>query len=211
MTGRDTGGRTGGADGLWARLGELFSPARARLPRCGIGVLRLVAVDVETTGLDPRRDRLVEVAWVPVEDREIRLGEAGRLIVRGGEVGQSATVHGIGDDAVADGVEPAAARRAVTEALHGRVLLAHFAPMELRFLRLRGVPVVDTMDLERTGMERRGTYPRGEDLRLPRARARHGLPAYRNHGALTDALACAELFLAQTAGREDRPARTLVR
>ena len=62
MTGTSTG------DGAWARLGELFSPARARLPRCRIGELRLLAVDVETTGLDARRDRLVEVAWVPVED-----------------------------------------------------------------------------------------------------------------------------------------------
>ena len=48
-------------------------------------------------------------------------------------------------------------------------------------------------------MERMATYPRGEDLRLARVRQRYGLPAYRNHNALTDAVACAELYLALTA------------
>jgi DNA polymerase-3 subunit epsilon len=49
-------------------------------------------------------------------------------------------------------------------------------------------------------MERMSTYPRGEDLRLPRVRSRYELPAYRSHDALTDALACAELYIAMVAG-----------
>ena len=57
--------------------------------------------------------------------------------------------------------------------------------------------VVDTFALERRHMERMGTYPRGEDLRLARVRERYGLPRYSNHNALSDALACAELYLAQ--------------
>jgi DNA polymerase-3 subunit epsilon len=48
-------------------------------------------------------------------------------------------------------------------------------------------------------MERMGTYPRGEDLRLARVRQRYGLPDYHNHNALTDALACAEQYLAHRA------------
>ena len=46
-------------------------------------------------------------------------------------------------------------------------------------------------------MERMGTYPRGEDLRLARVRQRYGLPRYGSHNALSDALACAELYVAQ--------------
>jgi len=61
------------------------------------------------------------------------------------------------------------------------------------------VPIVDTFAVERRHMERMGTYPRGEDLRLARVRQRYGLPQYRNHNALTDALACAELYLALAA------------
>ncbi len=46
-------------------------------------------------------------------------------------------------------------------------------------------------------MERTGTVPRGEDLRLARVRERYDLPRYGSHNALSDALACGELFLAQ--------------
>ena len=57
--------------------------------------------------------------------------------------------------------------------------------------------MVDTFAIERRHMEKMSTYPRGEDLRLARVRARYGLPQYSNHQALTDALPCAELYLAQ--------------
>ncbi|WP_286204536.1 CBS domain-containing protein [Corynebacterium afermentans] len=65
--------------------------------------------------------------------------------------------------------------------------------------RLHDSEVVDTFAMERRHMERMGTYPRGEDLRLPRVRQRYNLPMYANHNALTDAVACAELYLALTA------------
>ena len=44
-----------------------------------------------------------------------------------------------------------------------------------------------------------GSEPEGGALRLWAARERRGLPVYRAHEALTDALACAELYLAQAA------------
>ncbi|WP_454228235.1 hypothetical protein [Propioniciclava flava] len=47
---------------------------------------------------------------------------------------------------------------------------------------------------------------RAGQLRLWAARERFGLPAYQAHDALTDALACAELYLAQVAElRSPRP------
>lgn len=65
--------------------------------------------------------------------------------------------------------------------------------------RLRDAEVRDTFAMERRHMERMGTYPRGEDLRLARVHQRYSLPAYSNHNALTDAIACAELYLVLTA------------
>ena len=176
--------------------------------------LRLLAVDLETTGLDPDHDRIVSLGFVPVDGTSIVLGGAGHVVVRGeGSVGQSATVHGLTDDAVAAGVELADALDLLLEALSGRVLLAHHAAIEQGFLdvacrRVHGQPLptlaVDTMALEhrlvtagwQTGWDREP--PQG-GLRLPAARERHGLPRYRSHDALTDALACAELYLAQVA------------
>lgn len=171
--------------------------------------LELLAVDVETTGLEPGKHRLLSIGWVPVNGKTIDLSGAGHVIVKGaegeGSVGHSATVHGLTDDQIANGTDATQAVAMVLEALKGRVMLCHYAAMEQGFLGQACkthfgadliVPVVDTFACERRHMERMATYPRGEDLRLARVRTRYNLPAYGNHNALTDAIACAELYLA---------------
>ena len=184
--------------------------------------LRLLAVDIETTGLDPRRDRVLSIGWLPVDGGRIGLGGAGRVVVRdaGGRsgVGQSATVHGLTDDRLAGGVPLQDAVATLLDARAGRVLLAHFARIETGFLtavceRAWGASmpcvVVDTLDLERravTGVW--GSEPAPGAMRLWTARERRALPAYRAHEALTDALACAELYLAQRAELQARTPET---
>ncbi len=176
-----------------------------------------LAVDVETTGLDPNNARLLSIGWVPVDGDEIVLGGAGHVIVRGeaGEesVGESATLHGLTDDEVAKGVEPREAVEMVLQALKGRRLLAHFAKLETGFLdkacrRHFGaglkVDVADTMQREYMKYIAADREPRRDDLRLWTCRERYGLPPYKAHHALTDALAGAELWLAQDAARLPR-------
>lgn len=166
----------------------------------------LLAVDFETTGLDPDQDRIVSMGWVPVNGFEIDLSGAGYVVVAGGAVGDSATLHGLMDDEVAAGVQPEKAYAMLRDALAGRMMLVHYERIETTFLaqlhkQVEGTaiqfPAVDTMAIERRHMERMGTYPRGEDLRLPRVRERYELPWYSPHNAAGDALACAELYLAQ--------------
>ena len=105
-------------------------------------------------------------------------------------------------------------------ALSGRVLLAHFARIETEFLAAvcekawgAALPcvVVDTFELERRAVAGSwGSEPVSGALRLWTARERRGLPVYRAHEALTDALACAELYLAQRAELEaQRPETAL--
>lgn len=169
--------------------------------------LELLAVDMETTSLKAESGRILSIGWVPLRGGEIDLSGAGYVIVRqdGTGVGESATIHHLTDDEVATGIDEEEAVSRLLEALAGKALLAHFAVLETSFLDAAcrrhfggafSAPVVDTFALERRHMERMGTYPRGEDLRLARVRTRYGLPSYRNHNALTDALACAELYLA---------------
>ncbi len=181
--------------------------------------LPLLAVDIETTGLDPARDRVLAVGWVPVDGGRVDLGGAGgHVVADAGEVGRSATVHGITDDALAAGLPLEEVLGALLRALAGRVLLAHFARLETTFLgaaceRLWGaglpVEVVDTFELERRALG--GGWDAASDpgaLRLWTARARYGLPVYRAHEALTDALACAELYLAQRSHLDDEAPET---
>lgn len=184
-------------------------------PATPVDDLALLAVDIETTGLDPRTDRLLSIGWIPVDGRAIVLAGGRRVVVRDGrEVGRSATVHGLTDDVLASGMPLAEAVGKLLPNLAGRVLLAHFAGIETAFLsracqRIWGgelpCAVVDTMVLERRALDERphrhawgGATELGA-LRLGAARERRGLPVYRAHEALTDALACAELYLAQCA------------
>ena len=196
-------------------------------PSVPLDEMPLLAVDIETTGLDPRVDRVLSIGWVPVDGGSVVLGGAGRVVVRdevggagGAGVGSSATIHGLTDDALAGGEVMADAVARLLGALTGRVLLAHFARIETAFLsgaceRLWGAPlpcvVVDTLDLEHRVVTGRGQRdPEPGALRLWSARERHGLPVYPAHEALVDALACAELYLAQRAELQAaRPETTL--
>lgn len=179
----------------------------------------LLAVDLETTGLDPRRDQILSVGFVPVDGDVIDLSGAREIVVHAdGEVGQSAVVHGLTDDIVAAGRPLPEVLDEVLAALTGRALLAHYATIEQDFLdaacrRIYGgslpLRVVDTMDLQRRLTANPYDNPRGGTLRLGASREAHGLPVYHAHAALTDALACAELYLAQRAVFSERGTQSL--
>jgi len=172
-----------------------------------LDVLPLLAVDVETTGLSPVRDRLLAVGWVPVDGTRIDLSGARRYVVRRDDPGDAVTIHGLTHDDLEAGRPLAEVLAELRHALSGRVLLAHYAAFDLAFLDAAfgavgeepvRPPDVCTMDLQRRLLTRHGEPPH-DALRLWRARERHGLPHTRAHDALGDALACAELYLAQVA------------
>ncbi|TVU86352.1 DNA polymerase III subunit epsilon [Corynebacterium aurimucosum] len=161
---------------------------------------------METTSLNPRTGKIVSIGWVPVNGRTIDLSGAGYIVVRGAQVADDSHVHLLTQNVIDAGEELESAMEQLRQAVQGRALLAHFSALEVGFIEAASravfgerprLSVVDTFALERRHMERMGTYPRGEDLRLPRVRERYGLPRYGSHNALSDALACAELYLAQ--------------
>ncbi len=171
-----------------------------------------VAVDLETTGVDPRTDEILSVGWVCAAAMRIDLSTAAHRLVRPTRAvrAESAVLHRITDDAAARGLAPAEALAELLAALAGKVLVAHNAEFELRFLdaaceRALGgrflAPAVDTLSLAAWRVARSGARWRRGELRLDALRRRHNLPRYRAHDALSDALAAAELFLAQIAER----------
>ena len=172
-----------------------------------------LAVDLELTGLDPARDRIVAMGWVPIDRGRIRLGAARHIVTRAERsVGDSAAVHELLDREVAEGVAPEAALAELFEAATGRVWVFHHAPLDVAFLKaacehwtgLRPpFALLDTMALERRRRERRNLPLRQGDLQLGALREEYHLPPYRAHNALTDALATAELLLAQLAHAGD--------
>ena len=177
-------------------------------PRTPLSQVRLLALDFETTSLDSTTGHPLSAGWVAVDGASIRLGGAGSVLLRPPSqgVGDSAVFHGITDDEASLGLDEQTAVERILAALTGRVLLAHHASIESSFLiaacrRIWNVvpefPCVDTLDLEHRLATRGGSEPVPGSLRLGAARERYGLPAYSAHEALTDALACAELYVAQ--------------
>lgn len=187
--------------------------------RTAVSEVEFLAVDAETTGLDPRRDHVLAIGWVPVASRQIVLAEAREVVVRlppGAGVGASATVHRLTDDAVAAAPTVLDVLPDLLTALRGRVLLAHHTPIELGFLTRAAqeaygatmpLVAVDTLALQhRLVIGEYGEIP-PDSLRLNDARRHYGLPRYAAHRALIDAVAAGELLLAQLAELEHRLGR----
>ncbi len=172
-----------------------------------------LALDLETTGLEPNRHAILSLGAVQMQGTEIRLASARHWLVRADTALEEANVviHGLTDDALAAGLPLEQALSEVLRALAGRVLLAHHAEVEAGFLdaacrRVFGggflAPVADTQWIARRTLERSNRPYGANALRLFNLRKGYNLPAYGAHNALHDALAAAELFAAQLAERD---------
>lgn len=183
------------------------------LPARGAHVadVEMLALDFETTGLDAKRDRVIAVGWVLIRGDRIVMANAREVRVRDDlpeGVGQSAVVHGILDSDLDDAGTGEAMLEQLLPELAGRAIVAHAASIERGFLaallrRSGGTPMlnpfIDTMALERKLIEAEGGRIRElhDDLTLDACRIRRGLPDHQRHSAGADAVAAAELFLAQ--------------
>lgn len=187
----------------------------------------LVALDVETTGLDPREHAIVSLGLVPMSLQRIRCAEARYWVVKPTSElsAESVTFHHITHSDIRHAPRLAHVLDELLEALAGKVVVAHYRNIERNFLdqALRQhlgegliFPIIDTMELEARVHPKRSVSwwdrLRGRSpisIRLADSRLRYGLPLYSAHHALTDALACGELLQAQVATHY--PAHTPVR
>jgi DNA polymerase III subunit epsilon len=168
-------------------------------------------LDLETGGLDPRRDAVLAVGLVPVREGHVRLGEGFARLVRpeGNVDPRSVAAHQLVPEDLAAAPPLGEVLPEVDRRIREGVLLVHHRALDVPFLRrayrsagLRWPrpPVVDTVELllrlhrrdQRETPEIRVDPP---SVNLRSARERLGLPAYDAHDALTDAVATAELFL----------------
>lgn len=187
-----------------------------------------VVLDVETSGLDPRRDSLLAVGLLEIEAGRARLDRRWHSLIRPPEgllvAASSIRVHGLTRAELAAAPPADEVLPALLERLRGRALVVHVAQIDVGFLnralgqrygaKLRG-PILDTARLALTlhqNAQLLGEASR--DMPAPaiqlRALARgFGLPVYAQHDALNDALTTAQLFLAQASRLERQGSKTL--
>jgi DNA polymerase III subunit epsilon len=171
-----------------------------------------VSLDIETTGLDANTADMLSVGWVIVRNGKVDLSTAESYFVRpSGDVGSSASVHGLTDTMVGSGLDWGIVLDKIIRVLTGRVLLVHHAGLDKalldrmckrRFGERLLVPVVDTLALELKRKQRHHHVETNESLRLADLRETYGLPRYAAHDCLVDAIATAELLVAIAAHRK---------
>ncbi len=150
---------------------------------------RLVFVDVETTGADPREDRITEVAAVLVDDGELTeewstLVNPGRHIPHGIE-----TLTGI-TNAMVEAAPPfEAIALDLAARLDGRILVAHNARFDSAFLRneFRRAGLAFRVDVLCSVRLSRRLFPQFPRHNLDALIERHALPSDGRHRALPDA------------------------
>jgi DNA polymerase-3 subunit epsilon len=167
-----------------------------------LDALRLVVVDVETTGLDARRDRLLAIGACAIEGRRLAAGAALEVLLRHDEASPRANilVHGIGPQEQARGQATEQALLAFLEFAGHSPLVAFHAPFDQVVLgrALRETlgarlpnPFIDLAYLAPRLVPEARLKQAGLDDWLDYFRLR----AHTRHRAVHDALVTAELCL----------------
>ncbi|MES9851194.1 MAG: exonuclease domain-containing protein [Candidatus Thiodiazotropha sp. L084R] len=180
--------------------------------------LVIVSLDLETTGLNPKKDKILSYGFVEIQHMTVKLGSSHhQLISIDDEIPEeSAVIHQITDDQAATGIPLEEAMPILLSQLAGKVMLVHYASIEQHFIdaacrNIYGapfvIPIIDTLVLARRLFERRNHTVQPGNLRLFNLRPQYNLPNYKAHNALSDAVATAELFLAMAADMFPNPSQ----
>lgn len=185
--------------GLLAR----FRRHAARFPAStSLTHLPLVAIDCETTGLDPRRDRIVSLAVLPIHEG-LRVAGAPTLDVivdpRVPIPPGATAIHGIDADTVVGAPSFADAHPRIVEALSGAVVVGHHVGFDLAVLareaKRQGLSWSEPPHLDTAALAA-GVAQVGAHLDLSDLLHRLGISSDgRRHSAAGDARMAADLFV----------------
>lgn len=154
------------------------------------------ALDLETTGLNPKLNKITEIGVVLVEDGVI-CDRYETLVKPGVKLTPEVTkITGITDDMLKDATEPADAIRGLLDFMkEDYPLLGHGILFDYAFLKVCAVN--NGIPFQRDGictlMIARAYYPQLESKSLPSLSAHFGLK-HVSHRAMEDALAAHELY-----------------
>jgi len=179
-------------------------------PQTALQDTPLLALDLETTGLDPSQDEIISLGLIPLSHKTIRCQGAQYWMAKPERSlnAESVTIHEITHSELEEAPRLHAILDEILDAMTGQVVVVHCVAIERQFLleasmKIYGYPlyfpVLAPMDIERQATfkpwwKRFGKRP---SLRLDACRQRYKLPRYKAHHALTDALSSAELLQAQ--------------
>lgn len=182
----------------------------ARLP---FDASRLVVVDVESSGLDVRKDHLIAIGAVSVVNGRIALADSLDIVLQQSQVSEkdNILIHGIGGEAQCQGMPPAEALLAFLEYLGKSPLLAFHVAFDQAMIG-RALKLHLGYKFEHAWADLAyvapALYPQlARSYRsLDQWMALFRIGNYARHSALADAQATAELLLALRPQLEARQA-----
>ena len=153
----------------------------------------LVYIDVETTGLDPDNDEIVEVSAIKFNDRGKTLGTFYKLcstVIK--PIPEEATkIHGITNEQVTDEKPYMDIRASLAEFIGKRTLVGHnIIGFDIKFLKLEPVKIEDTL------LMCRAIWPKGNSLGPACKRMGIDFDKKKAHSATYDVEMGVHLYLA---------------
>lgn len=173
---------------------------RSARPDIPLRDMEFVAIDLETTGLDPRRDVIVAMAAIPFIDGRARpdLGHS-RIVAPGQPIPPAArAIHGIGDADVRSAPSVAAVLPELLVRCRDRVIVAHTAGFDLaiieRAARAAGLAPVESPVID-IGILAHALFPSWWDLSLEGLGRLLEVEVVGRHTADGDALTAGAIFI----------------
>ena len=169
--------------------------------------IEFLVADLEMSSLDEQEGEILSIGWVIIKHGKIQLASAEHHLLKTKKtVGQSAIIHNLRDCELQQGKNIMFVVERFLQLAAGKILVFHHAPLDMAYLDKASkslfscpmlLPIIDTLAIEKKKILRKQEHINVGELRLVECRSRYNLPAYPAHNALMDALAAAELLLAQ--------------
>lgn len=165
-----------------------------------------LVLDFETTGFNAKKNQLLSVGFTTITKARVQLGKSEHYYMRyRGKIPDSTiAVHHITEQEAAQGIRVKDLFPLILERLSGKILVAHFADIEVGFLQkitqsIYGVElpllVVDTLQMAFHMKYKGAVHVPQNALNLFTLRENYQLPRYKAHNAMVDAVSTAELLL----------------
>lgn len=189
-------------------LNTPFDDQRQSFDEC-----EFLALDFETTGLNSNQDHIISIGFVNLSKGKVQLKSAQHHIVKTTKKldGSSVGIHQLTDDAVKDGIGIRKMMELLLENSIGKTIVAHYQQIEYQFIQQASkklfnhplpIQIIDTLMIEKKYLQNSGQNINPNQLRLFNLRQKYNLPRYKAHNAMEDAIATAELLLAQIHHRQ---------
>ncbi|GGY64777.1 3'-5' exonuclease [Marinobacter zhanjiangensis] len=164
--------------------------------------LRFIVLDLETTGLNPAKDKVIAIGAVAVDRMAIPLSDQFDLILRRPEldIRETVLIHGIGPEALTRGHETRDALLRLLEWMNGDPILAFHSAFDRKFLEKalrQQLGYTQTHQWLDVAELMPAFFPKAREgiKRLDNWAEHFGLNIAARHHAAADALATAELTL----------------